>query len=593
MENELIADRYRIGRPIGRGGMGTVWLCRDELLDRDVAIKQIGALPGEDGDGAARARREARLAASLNHPNAVSIYDVIEHDGKPWLVMEYVPAQNLSQIIRERGRLTPQEIAPIAAQVAKALTAAHKLGIVHRDVKPSNILVDEFGIAKITDFGIAKGASDPQLTRTGMMAGTPAYFSPELARGRTPSPSSDVWALGATIFHALEGQPPFGLDENTIAMLYRIGVDEPAKAQHAGMLGPALSHLLDTDAEHRWSMAMAADKLAELSNPRANIPMSEATQSQATILEQAPRPATGGFGAPPTGVTGPPPTGSFAGYPGAAGSPPTGGFTDPRMRTYPTATHAAAAYGAPPPVQYPATGGTYPPTGGYPPMTGPRSYPAVPVPPGGGKKKSTGLIAAVAAAAAMVIALAVVLFVKGSGDDADNGAGGTTTTQDGGQSEGGQSEATGQGTSSSPAPESAAQPTKTTQAQPTTTKAQPTTTTPPPTTEPAADEAVLMEQTVAEYYSLLPGATETAWAYLRGGLAAKGYESYVNFWSTVISISCDGYSANAATLTVWMHCFYDLPDKTIEQDQTATLVKEGGLYYLSGMTNTGTVETPK
>ncbi|PRZ42400.1 serine/threonine protein kinase [Antricoccus suffuscus] len=264
MQPEVIANRYRIAAAIGRGGMGTVWLCLDEVLGRRVAVKQIGDVPGDETDGVVRAMREARLAASLNHPNAVSVYDVVEHDGRPWLVMEYVEAKNLAQVITQYGRLPVERAAAIAAQVADALAAAHRAGIVHRDVKPSNILVDVRGHAKITDFGIARGHSDPQLTRTGMLTGTPAYFSPELARGKASSAASDVWALGATIYHAIEGEPPYGLSENTISTLYRIGSEQPRPPQHAGALRPALDRMLDPDLSTRWHMPEAARRLAEI-----------------------------------------------------------------------------------------------------------------------------------------------------------------------------------------------------------------------------------------------------------------------------------------------------------------------------------------
>ncbi|WP_106848654.1 serine/threonine-protein kinase [Blastococcus sp. Marseille-P5729] len=564
MQNELIAGRYRLDRPIGRGGMGTVWLCRDEVLDRDVAIKQIGALPGEDGDGAARARREARLAASLNHPNAVSIYDVIEHDGKPWLVMEYVPAKNLSQIIKERGTLPPSEIAAIAAQIAKALAAAHQLGIVHRDVKPSNILVDELGTAKITDFGIAKGNADPQLTRTGMMAGTPAYFAPELARGRTPAPPSDVWALGATIFHALEGQPPYGLDENTIAMLYRIGVEQPAQPRHAGPLAPALRHLLDTDVNSRWTMAMAADKLRELADPRGNISLSEAT-SQPTVLET-----------PPTGQVDPRqhsrPTATNAAFGGPLTPPPGAG-------QYPTTGSQYPWTGA----QYPPTGAQYPATGGHFPPTGAQqaTYAGADVGSYQPERKKRGpLIAAIATAAAVVLALTLVLVLREPDDESAQAGSATSTTQ------------SEQAPSSSDAPEThSVPPTSETPAQSAPGQATPsTTTTPSPeptTTDSATDDAATAETEMAlavqQYYELLPEGYESAYEnYLTGGIK-KNYESYVAFWQSVISVSCGDYVADAATSTVSMYCHYETTDEYIEQVQTVTMTLQGDLWYISAM----------
>ena len=175
---ELIAGRYRVERAIGQGAMGTVWLCRDEVLHRVVAVKQIRTLAGEQTGDTRRAMREARSAAALNHRNAVAIYDVVEHGGSPWLVMEYFPSETLA-VLMGTGPLPVERVSRIGAQIAAALAAAHQAGIIHRDVKPANILVAEGDLAKISDFGIAHPAFDDRLTQTGMTSGTPAYFSPE------------------------------------------------------------------------------------------------------------------------------------------------------------------------------------------------------------------------------------------------------------------------------------------------------------------------------------------------------------------------------------------------------------------------------
>ncbi|MEJ7755406.1 MAG: protein kinase [Nocardioidaceae bacterium] len=189
MESDIVAGRYRVVRAVGKGGMGTVWLGTDETLHRDVALKQVGSLPGESPDDTARAMREARLAAALNHQNAVSIFDVVEHEGSTWLVMEYVPSQTLSQLLAAEGRLSPKRVAHIGAQVAAALSSAHSTKIVHRDIKPGNILVGDNDMAKISDFGIARGDQDSKLTQTGMVSGTAAFFSPSSRSARTrPTP---------------------------------------------------------------------------------------------------------------------------------------------------------------------------------------------------------------------------------------------------------------------------------------------------------------------------------------------------------------------------------------------------------------------
>jgi eukaryotic-like serine/threonine-protein kinase len=261
MSRELIGERYEMRRPVGQGGMGTVWLCTDQTLHRDVAVKRMGSLPGETTAGAARAMREARLTAAMNHRNAVAVYDVVEHDGATWLVMEYFPSRNLGAIIDEDGPLSPSRAGHIGAQVASALAAAHKLGIMHRDVKPSNILVGDGDDAKLSDFGIARAEVDATLTQTGMMTGTPAYLAPEIATGDGPTPASDVWALGATIYAAVEGDPPFGTSGNPVHLMSRIVQEPVARPNHAGPLLPVLGEMLAKDPRSRPTMAEAASRL--------------------------------------------------------------------------------------------------------------------------------------------------------------------------------------------------------------------------------------------------------------------------------------------------------------------------------------------
>jgi serine/threonine protein kinase len=263
MSGELIGGRYELRRPVGRGGMGTVWLGTDQTLHRDVAVKRMGSLPGEDSAGTARAMREARSAAAMNHRNAVSVFDVVDHEDAPWLVMEYFPSRTLADIIREDGPLPPDRAGHIAAQVADALADAHKLGIMHRDVKPGNILVGDGDHAKLSDFGIARAELDATLTQTGMMTGTPAYLAPELATGDDPTPASDVWALGATIYAAVEGDPPYGTKGNPLQLLSRIVQEPVPRPDHAGPLLPILSEMLSKDPRSRPTMHEAAERLAD------------------------------------------------------------------------------------------------------------------------------------------------------------------------------------------------------------------------------------------------------------------------------------------------------------------------------------------
>jgi serine/threonine protein kinase len=260
VQPQVIAGRYEVVRSIGSGGMGTVWLCHDTVLGREVAVKQIGALPGEPA-AAARAMREARIAASLNDAHAVGVFDVVDEFDSHWLVMEYVEGQSLAEKIHEVGALPPIRVAEIGAAVASALARAHGLGIVHRDIKPGNILIDTMGTPKISDFGIARAHMDDQLTQTGFMTGTPGYLSPELARGGDPTPASDVWALGATLYYAVEGQPPYESQGNPLATLQAIARGEARPMEQAGPLGGAIAAMMDQDPTQRWDMATASERL--------------------------------------------------------------------------------------------------------------------------------------------------------------------------------------------------------------------------------------------------------------------------------------------------------------------------------------------
>ena len=270
MQPELIGGRYRVEQAIGQGGMGTVWLCRDETLHREVAVKQVGLLPGESVTDSARAFREARSSAALSHRNVVTVFDVVEDSGAIWLVMEHVPGRSLSEIIKEDGPLPPATVADIGAQVADGLAAAHEAGTMHRDVKPGNVLIRDDGVAKISDFGIARSAGDPALTQSGFLTGTPSYFSPELARGGDPGPGTDVWALGATLYAAVEGRPPYKALPNPVAVLHDITSNQPPKPERADFLEPALLRMMDRNPDSRWSMRDAAHGLHRLADAHAD-----------------------------------------------------------------------------------------------------------------------------------------------------------------------------------------------------------------------------------------------------------------------------------------------------------------------------------
>jgi serine/threonine protein kinase len=264
----LIAERYRLVTELASGGMGVVWKGWDERLHRSVAIKQLRLQPGlSEADATIarnRAMREARNTARLHHPHAVPVYDVVEHDGQPCLIMEFLPSMSLQEAITQRGTLPPGEVARIGSELAKALTAAHRAGIVHRDVKPGNVLLAEDGTTKLTDFGISHAVGDATLTATGMLTGTPAYLAPEVARGQPASFASDVFSLGSTLYTAMEGVPPFGKDDNAMAVLHRVASGQYRRPQNSGALTPLLSQMLTVDPEARPSMTNVSRTLARL-----------------------------------------------------------------------------------------------------------------------------------------------------------------------------------------------------------------------------------------------------------------------------------------------------------------------------------------
>ncbi|WP_199199115.1 serine/threonine-protein kinase [Amycolatopsis sp. CA-128772] len=264
----MIAGHYRLVEHIGSGAMGVVWRATDVRLERTVAIKQILPQPGvsetERDNMRQRAMREAKNAARFQHPNAIVVFDIAEHNGDPCLVMEYLNGPSLSTILAEEGTLPLGRIARIGEQVASALVAAHRAGIVHRDVKPGNILIDETGTAKITDFGISRAAGDMTLTATGLIGGTPAYLAPELARGADPVPSSDVFALGATLYQAIEGTTPYGNTSNQLALLYAAANGQINPPVQAGAATALLMSLLRSEPGERPSMAEARERLAAL-----------------------------------------------------------------------------------------------------------------------------------------------------------------------------------------------------------------------------------------------------------------------------------------------------------------------------------------
>ena len=261
------AGRYRLESVLGRGGMGVVWAARDTHLNRRVALKEIRLPPSIDDEERGHLRRrvlrEARAAARLHDPGVVGVYDIVDGPDQIYIVMELVDAPSLAELVRQRGPLPPRAAARIGSEVLDALGAAHAQGIVHRDVKPANVLVPVGGRARLTDFGIASIADDAGATTTLGLIGSPSYMSPEQAMNEAVSAASDLWSLGATLYYAVEGEPPFGRGE-AIPTLTAIVSDDYRPMHRAGALAPVLASLLVKVPAHRPDEAMLGRRLAEV-----------------------------------------------------------------------------------------------------------------------------------------------------------------------------------------------------------------------------------------------------------------------------------------------------------------------------------------
>ncbi|MFG1944530.1 protein kinase [Nonomuraea sp. NPDC048826] len=399
-----VGNRYRLVESLGEGGMGVVWRAYDELLDRTVAIKEVrysGVGEAQRAELNRRTIREARAAGRLDHPSVVVIHDVVEEDGRPWIVMQLVRSRSLAEVIRDDGPLPAPRAAMIGARVLDALRAAHATGVLHRDVKPENVLLADDGRVVLTDFGIATLESESGLTATGSLVGTPAYMPPERLNGEPARPESDLWSLGATLYAAVEGAPPFRRESwaATVAAVLRDAVEPPRRA---GALTPVIMGWLQRD-------------------PGARMPADQA----AHLLGAA---STGG---PPYGFQGPQgapqqdPGGPYA-LPGSSGPPgtsPQGPGTPPQGSPYGTAPQGG-------PYAVPGAQGTAP-QGGSPQGPGgshgrPGAFGTV---PGGARQGGKRWVVAVAAAAviAVVGAGGAVLLTR-SGDDRELGVEVRTTS---------------------------------------------------------------------------------------------------------------------------------------------------------------------
>jgi eukaryotic-like serine/threonine-protein kinase len=296
----VIAGRYRLQAPIGRGAMGVVWRAHDQLLDREVAVKEVQIAEtltdAERANAYQRTLREAKTAARLNHPAVVTVYDVCQDEGRPWIVMQLVSAQSLDQVLAASGPLSPRRAAEMARQLLSALSVAHAAGVMHRDVKPSNVLLGSDDRAVLTDFGIATFQGDPKLTQTGMVMGSPGFTAPERIRGEDASAASDLWSLGATLFAAVEGHGPFEKRGGAITTMSAIINEDAPDAPDAGALGPVIAALLRREPADRPDASAAARMITDVLPRLPDRTPASPAGYEATALSASSRPAPPGPG---------------------------------------------------------------------------------------------------------------------------------------------------------------------------------------------------------------------------------------------------------------------------------------------------------
>lgn len=296
----LLAGRYRLGGVLGRGGMGTVWRAEDETLGRTVAVKELRFPSSIDEDEKrrliTRTLREAKAIARIRNTSAVTVYDVVDEDDRPWIVMELVEGKSLAEVIREDGLLEPKRAAEVGLAILDVLRSAHREGILHRDVKPSNVLISEDGRVVLTDFGIAQVEGDPSITSTGMLVGAPSYISPERARGHKPGPAADMWSLGGLLYAAVEGAPPYDKG-SAIATLTAVMTEPLEEPKNAGPLRDVIYGLLTKDPAQRLDDVRARAMLTEVIHgpePKQAEPEPAADATRVVPLPAQPQERAGG-----------------------------------------------------------------------------------------------------------------------------------------------------------------------------------------------------------------------------------------------------------------------------------------------------------
>ena len=544
----LLADRYRLVRVIASGGMGVVWEAWDERLDRTVAVKQLHTVAGITDEEAElaklRAMREARITARLHHPHAVSVFDAVEHEGRPCLVMPFLEATPLSALLHQRGSLPLTEASRIGAEIASALAAAHRLGIVHRDVKPGNVLITPDGAAHISDFGISHAMGDPTLTAAGMFHGTPAYLAPEVARGQESTFASDVFSLGSTLYAAVEGEPPFGSEPNSLVLLHKVAAAQVHPPRHAGPLTPFLLKMLSRDPQARPTMEEVAAFLVQLEPPA---PLAEPASRLPIVVAQvsAPAPATRG---PRTTPAAPAPPVEAAQAPHAAEAArddPSAVASAPKTHAEPELASAPKTHAEPELIPTARTTGaaTAPPA---PPSITPAGAAAAPVqpPPDTGHRPArrrafVPILVVVSIVAALFVAFAALTGLFDRAPETREPDAGPTAAATAGSPEA--ASPTPRGESAVPAPEQTAGPSATPEPEADDETEAATQSTPEPEQDDdGADRAGQLASAVTDYYALMPEDTDAAWPRMTDDYRqnhAGGRAAFEAFWGDVAEVT--------------------------------------------------------
>ena len=550
-DDQLIAGRYRLAEQVGSGAMGVVWRAEDEVLRRTVALKQVRLPSGVDDDtrnqAYRRVMREGRLFARLHHPNAIAVFDVVDHSDQPWLVMEYLPSESLSEAVAAHGVLSPTAAAHVGHQVAAALTAAHTAGIVHRDVKPGNVLLGADGVVKVTDFGVSRAIDEATITSSGMMAGTPAYLAPEVARGADADFRSDVYSLGSTLYAAVEGRPPFGQDENALAQLHRVAGGDYTPPQHAGSLTSLLERVLAADPARRPEMHQVRDELGRLAAV-------EAETDEWTGSEREPTGPTLPVGASSRAVTSAP---TPAPAP-AAGPPSRPGPASRPEQTIPATTVRTPSGGAPADVL------VRPPDAPDDPEEHDADRPYR-------RRRSLLGVGLAVLLVAAVVAVALLVSMR-SGETGATTAGGAapTTADQPGTAGTDQASGSGDGSGSGSGSGSSSSGGDTASGAP---------------VPQGTPEQVAQQQAVIDYYGLIPSNLQEGWQRLTPSYqnnTAGGFSSYTGFWGGMRRVSVQGVSPGPGNTVDATVVYVHQGGQTTRERTLFRMVQQDGTWKIDG-----------